>query len=203
MVATKSGTGPLPFLNEDHPRVDQGEDMALLFAAAQDAARQRGKLDDGIMASLEHSRISPTSFTLATSTGKTIDRVSLAKVREMMGLRQEVVRQLMRGTKLEFTPYANDLANRRNFRSLPEGTRALAWAISHDECIPSKGYTRRDIWIGIALLLVGIVPGVLVLASISRLRHRYKEDLLVLVRRWRTAGRQDPAAHLFAHFHMD
>ena len=45
------------------------EGLNLLFAAAQDVAREEGKLADGIYGSLEQSHISATSFTLKSASG--------------------------------------------------------------------------------------------------------------------------------------
>jgi hypothetical protein len=188
---------------EERRLVNRDEGLILLFAAAQDVAREEGKLADGIYASLEHSRISPTSFTLMSAEGQTIARVSLAKAREVIGVRRQIAREITRKANLEITPFANDFSNKRNYRNLPEQTRALAWAISNGRRFPAKGYSRRDIWIGIALLLPGMVPGLLYLGWIAKKRKLYEADLNDLVRRWRVNGRQDPAPNLFAHFHLD
>jgi hypothetical protein len=190
-------------VEDDRRRVGREEGLILLFAAAQDVAREEGKLADGIYASPEQSRISPTSFTLITAEGQTIARVSLAKARDVIGLRREIAREVTRKAKLEITPYANDLSNKRNYRSLPEETRALAWAISTGRRFPAKGYSRRDIWIGVLLLFPLILPGVLLLGRVAQKRQRYEKNLQDLVLRWRTNGRQDPAPNLFAHFHLD
>ena len=187
----------------DRRRVDREEGLSLLFAAAQDVAREEGKLGDGVFATLQDSHISPTSFTLKTPEGRTIARVSLAKAREVIRLRREVARQITLDARVEITPYINDLTNRRKYRNLPEETRALAWAISYGKRFPMKGYERRDIWIGIGLLFLGIIPGVLYLGWIARKRQRYQENLKGLIQRWRATGRQDPAPNLFAHFHLD
>lgn len=188
---------------DDRRLVNREEGINLLFAAAQDVAREEGKLADGIFASLEKSRISPTSFSLMSSEGQMIARVSLAKARNVIGLRRQITREITRKGKLEITPYANDLSNKRNFRTLPDETRALAWAISNGRRFPVKGYARRDLWIGLGLLLLGIIPGVLYLAWIGKKRVRYEKELKSLVTRWHTNGRQDPAPNMFAHFHLD
>jgi hypothetical protein len=192
-----------PGTDDDRRRVAREEGLTLLFAASQDVAREEGKLADGIYASLEQSRISPTSFTLISAAGHTIARVSLAKAREVIALRREIAREITREAKLEITPYANDQANKRNFRNLPEETRALAWAISTGRRFPTKGYCRRDIWIGLLLLIPGILPGLWMLGRIVQKRQRYEKTLKKLVLRWRSNGRQDPAPNLFAHFHLD
>jgi hypothetical protein len=192
-----------PGSDDDRRRVGRDEGLNLLFAAAQDVAREEGKLADGTYASLEQSRISPTSFTLISATGHTIARVSLIKAREVIAVRREIAREITRQAKLEITPYANDQGNKKNFRNLPEETRALCWAISTGRRFPTKGYTRRDVWIGLLLLIPGILPGVLVLGRIAQKRKRYETSLKELVRRWRSNGRQDPAPNLFAHFHLD
>jgi len=194
---------PNPLGRDDSRLVDREEDLNLLFAAAQDVAREEGKLADGMYGSLEHSRISSTSFTLMSASGQLIARVSLAKAREVIGMRRQIARDMTRKAKLEITPYANDQSNKRNFRNLPEEIRALAWAISSGRRFPAKGYHRRDIWIGLLLLIPGIIPGVLYLGWIARKRRRYEKSLKELVTRWRTNGRKDPAANLFAHFHLD
>ena len=189
--------------DNDRRRVGRDEGLMLLFAAAQDVAREEGKLAEGIYAQLEKSRISPTSFTLISAEGQTIARVSLAKARDVIALRRNITREVTREAKLEITPYANDYSNKRNYRNLPEETRALAWAISTGRRFPTKGYSRRDIQIGVLLLIPLILPGAWILLRIAQKRKRYDNDLRNLVLRWRSNGRQDPAPNLFAHFHLD
>lgn len=187
---------------DDRRLVNRDEGLYLLFAAAQDVAREEGKLADGMYGSLEQSRISSTSFALMSSSGQMIARVSLAKAREVIGLRRQIARDMTRKAKLEITPYANDVANKRNYRNLPDEIRALAWAISSGRRFPAKGYHRRDIWIGLLLLIPGIIPGVLYLGWVAQKRRLYEKSLKELITRWRTNGRQDPAENLFAHFHL-
>ena len=188
---------------EDRRLVNREEGLNLLFAAAQDVAREEGKLADGVYGSLEQSRISSTSFTLKSACGQLIARVSLAKAREVIGIRRQIARDMTRKAGLEITPYVNDLSNKRNFRNLSEEIRALGWAISNGRRFPVKGYHRRDIWIGLLLLIPGIIPGVLYLGWIALKRWQYKKSLKELVIRWQTNGRKEPAANLFAHFHLD
>jgi len=194
---------PNPQAREDRRLVNREEGLNLLFAAAQDVAREEGKLADGVYGSLEQSRISSTSFTLKSASGQLIARVSLAKAREVIGIRRQIARDMTRKAGLEITPYVNDLSNKRNFRNLSEEIRALGWAISNGRRFPVKGYHRRDIWIGLLLLIPGIIPGVLYLGWIALKRWRYKKSLKELVIRWETNGRKEPAANLFAHFHLD
>jgi hypothetical protein len=194
---------PNPQGRDERRRVNREEGLILLFAAAQDVARADGKLAEGMYGSLEQSRISATSFTLVSASGQIIARVSLAKAREVIGMRRQIARDMTRKAGLEITPYANDLANKSNFRNLPEEIRALAWAISTGRRFPAKGYQRRDIWIGLLLLIPGVIPGVLYLGWIAQKRRRYEKRLKELVTRWRTYGRQNPAPNLFAHFHLD
>jgi hypothetical protein len=194
---------PKPQAREDRRLVNRDEALNLLFAAAQDVAREEGKLADGMHGSLEQSHISSTSFTLKSASGQMIARVSLAKAREVIGIRRQIARDMTRKAGLEITPYANDQSNKRNLRNLPEEIRALAWSISSGRRFPAKGYQRRDIWIGLLLLIPGIVPGVLYLGWIAQKRRRYEKSLKELVTRWHTNGRQEPAANLIAHFHLD
>ena len=194
---------PNPQAREDRRLVNRDEGLNLLFAAAQDVAREEGKLADGIYGSLEQSRISSTSFTLRSASGQLIARVSLAKAREVIGIRRQIARDMTREAGLEITPYVNDQSNKRNFRNLSEEIRALGWAISNGRRFPAKGYHRRDIWIGLLLLIPGIIPGVLYLGWIAQKQRRYKKRLKELVARWQTNGRPNPAANLFAHFHLD
>jgi len=194
---------PNPQAREDRRLVNREEGLNLLFAAAQDVAREEGKLADGIYGSLEQSRISSTSFTLRSASGQLIARVSLAKAREVIGIRRQIARDMTRKAGLEITPYVNDQSNKRNFRNLSEEIRALGWAISNGRRFPTKGYHRRDIWIGLLLLIPGIIPGVLYLGWIAQKQRRYKKRLKELVTRWQTNGRQEPATNLFAHFHLD
>ena len=194
---------PNPQGRDERRRVNREEGLILLFAAAQDVAREEGKLADGVYGSLEQSRISATSFTLVSASGQLIARVSLAKTREVMGMRRQIARDMTRKAGLEITPYANDQSNKRNFFTLPDEVRALAWAISNGRRFPVKGYQRRDIWIGLLLLIPGIIPGVLYLGWIALKRWRYEKNLKELVARWVTKGRPNPAQNLFAHFHLD
>ena len=194
---------PNPQGRDKRRRVNREEGLNLLFAAAQDVARADGKLADGMHGSLEQSRISATSYTLMSASGQLIARVSLAKARKVIGMRRQIARHMTRKAKLEITPFANDQSNKRNYRNLPEEIRALAWAISSGRRFPAKGYHRRDIWIGLLLLIPGIIPGVLYLGWIAKKRRRYEKSLKELVARWRTYGRQNPAPNLFAHFHLD
>jgi hypothetical protein len=194
---------PKPQGRDERRRVKREEGLNLLFAAAQDVAREEGKLADGVYGSLEQSRISATSFTLVSASGQLIARVSLAKTREVMGMRRQIARDMTRKAGLEITPYANDQSNKRNFFTLPDKVRALAWAISNGRRFPVKGYQRRDIWIGLLLLIPGIIPGVLYLGWIALKRWRYEKNLKELVARWVTKGRPNPAQNLFAHFHLD
>jgi hypothetical protein len=55
---------PKPQGRDERRRVKREEGLNLLFAAAQDVAREEGKLADGVYCSLEQSHISSTSFTL-------------------------------------------------------------------------------------------------------------------------------------------
>lgn len=194
---------PNPQGQEERRRVNRKEGLNLLFAAAQDVARADGKLAEGIYGSLEKSHISSTSFTLKSSTGQMIARVSLAKAREVIRMRRHIARDMTRKAGLEITPYANDQSNKRHFRNLPEEIRALGWAISNGRRFPVKGYQKRDVWIGLLLLIPGIIPGVLYLGWIARKRRRYEKSLKELVTRWHTYGRQEPAENLFAHFNLD
>jgi uncharacterized membrane protein YqaE (UPF0057 family) len=41
------------------------------------------------------------------------------------------------------------------------------WAISNGRRFPVKGYQKRDTWIGLLLLIPGIIPGVLYLGWIA------------------------------------
>ena len=181
---------PKPQARDERRRVKREEGLNLLFAAAQDVAREEGKLADGVYGSLEQSHISSTSFTLKSASGQMITRMSLAKARKVIGIRRQIARDMTRKAWLEITPYANDQSNKRNLRNLPEEIRAITWAISSGRRFPAKGYHRRDIWIGLLLLIPGIIPGVLYLGWIAQKRRRYEKSLKELVTRWRpTVGR--------------
>ena len=194
---------PKPQARDERRRVKREEGLNLLFAAAQDVAREEGKLADGMYGSLEQSRISSSSFTLMSSSGQMITRMSLAKAKKVIGIRRQIARDMTRKAWLEITPYANDQSNKRNLRNLPEEIRALGWAISNGRRVPTKGYHRHDIWIGLLPLIPGIIPGVLYLGWIAQQHRRYEKSLKELVTRWRTNGLQNPAPNLFAHFHLD
>ena len=88
---------PKPQAREDRRLVNRDEALNLLFAAAQDVAREEGKLADGVYGSLEQSHISSTSFTLKSASGQMIARVSLAKAREVIGIRRQIARDYPQG----------------------------------------------------------------------------------------------------------
>jgi hypothetical protein len=92
---------PKPQARDERRRVKREEGLNLLFAAAQDVAREEGKLADGVYGSLEQSHISSTSFTLNSASGQMITRMSLAKARKVIGIRRQIARDMTRKAGLD------------------------------------------------------------------------------------------------------
>lgn len=163
-----------------------------LFAAAQDVARQLGQLNDHL-ASQEHCRITSQSFVLNDSQGTFITRVPMAKVRQMAQSRHKLLMRIQGSREVAQISRVRQIDRRTTFRKQPDHIRALAWALSDGRRIPQGAFRPRDWWIGVGLLLVGVIPGVIYLMW-ARLRHRqYLADVQALVVRWHGQHRPDPS----------
>jgi hypothetical protein len=184
-------------------RVDREAGLKLLFAGAQDVARQQGKLSEGLFASFDTSVIGKSSYALKTPDGLLIARVPLAEARQMLGYRRELTRRLMKKVKVEVRKGSTATVERRQIRLQDEEVRALAWAISEGKRFPYEGSETTRGLITLALLLCCLVPGLVYYwYGVLRPRAQYKKDLDQLVMRWRTRGKPDPPESFFALYDL-
>ncbi|MFQ6537793.1 MULTISPECIES: hypothetical protein [Aphanothece] len=184
-------------------RTSRQDGQVLLFAAAQDIARQQGKLSDGLRASLEQSVLSRTSLALKTSEGKLIARVALPEARRMLAYRRQVARELLQLSKAEVTrPGRPPEVDKQTLRMQEEKVRALAWAIGSGRRFPYMGSRRRHTLITVLLLLCGVLPGIVYLIWLWRRSEEYGKLLDQLLSRWRALGRPDPALNFFTLYNL-
>lgn len=188
---------------QERRRVDRSEGERLLFAAAQDIARQQGKLGEGVNASFDASPIGRSSYALKTAAGQLITRVPLVEAREMLAYRRKVARQLFANMKVEVMKESTAAVEKRQVRLQKEEVRALAWAIGEGRRFPYQGSETKRGLIMLALLLCCLVPGfVYYWFGVLKPRRQYQEDLDNLVLRWRTLGKPDPPQSFFALYDL-
>ena len=197
-------------------RVSRDYGQSMLFAAAQDVARQQGRLDDGRLASFETSAMTISSYALKTKDGELIARIPLIEARQMLSFRRKIASQLVRRVDAVTTPKGRSAQlNLQQIRLQDEKVRAMAWALSHGRRFPYMGSQQEHALIALVLLFFGILPGLLaetleiaLLGTIpciayliwlygrTRAHRKIRAELLS---RWRGLGRPDPAESFF-HF---
>jgi hypothetical protein len=183
--------------------VSREKGQELLFAAAQDLARQRGQLEEGMTASYARSVLSRTSYAIKTANGALVARLPLPDVREMLRFRQRVARRVLDFSFQRDGVLPNAIDLRRQVRLSSEEDRALVWAISQGRRYPYLGSWKRHALLSTVLLLLGVVPGVLYLLRLRRQYSTYRSNLLNLVARWRSHGKQDPDPSFFSLYDLD
>lgn len=184
-------------------RVDREEGQRLLFAGAQDLARQQGKMEEGRFASFDNAVLGRSSYALKTSEGLLIARVPLTEVREMLAFRRQLARRLMKKAKVEVRKGSSASVERQKIRLQDEEVRALAWAIGEGKRFPYEGSETKRGLITLALLLCCLLPGFIYYwYGVLKPRSQYKKDLDQLVLRWRTRGKPDPPASFFALYDL-
>lgn len=184
-------------------RVDRDEGQRLLFAGAQDVARQQGKMAEGLFASYDNSALGRSSYALKTNDGLLIARVALNEARDMLAYRRSLARRLMKKAKVEVKKGSTPSVERQQIRLQDEEVRALAWAISEGKRFPYEGSETKRGLIMLALLLCCLLPGFIYYwYGVLKPRAQYKKDLDQLVMRWRTRGKPDPPASFFALYDL-
>lgn len=167
-----------------------------LFAAAQDEARQQGLLK-GRLASLDHCRISKTSYVLNDHQGKFIARLPTARVQHVAKLRHHLLMNIAGLQEVASIHPVRQVDRRIAFSKQPDKMRALAWAISEGRRVPQGSFSRQDWIIGLLLLVLGVIPGVIYLLWAWQRHCQYQADLKALVLRWRGLHRPEPNAEWF------
>jgi hypothetical protein len=183
--------------------VDRAEGLKLVFAGAQDFARQQGTLAEGQVASFEHSVLGRSSYALRDAREKLIARVALNDARAMLSFRRQLARQLLSSVKVEILKESTVVVERRQIRLQKEQVRALAWAIGAGRRFPYPPSENRQGLITLGLLLCGLIPGLVYYFKVVRgNRERYQHNLTELVKRWRLLARPDPPASFFALYDL-
>ncbi|MFM7674259.1 MAG: hypothetical protein ACKO5F_01445 [Synechococcus sp.] len=184
----------------------------VLFAAAQDVARRRGKMDSRRPASVKKSRHSGVSYTLADSDGDVIARLPMWSVQLAARQRALLLSRLSKGRKVWSTLSLGE--QRVEFRTRPFEIRALAWALSSGRRVP-QGRLDRDklltsllllllavgAWLmfqDLAVFLVLLLPSLAFVALTVNQQRSYLHNLKGLMARWKAAGKPDPGDSLFA-----
>ena len=176
---------------------ERDEGVELLFGAAQDVARRERKLADGTQASLPHSGLERGVFKLRSQNDTLIAAIPVRQAREMLAYRRQLAREMLDSAGVRLNASNPPMVERPKLRIQPPEVRALAWAISTGKRVP---YRRRWRWtpaLAGALLLCGLLPGLLYLLWLSQRRQLYTRELAELVRRWRRAGQPEPKASFF------
>lgn len=182
----------------DKRRVHRDEGQKLVFAGAQDYARGQGKIGEGRNACYEKSTIGRGGYVLRTADGSLIMRVPLEHAREMLRFRRALARELLKDLKQEILKESPLAVENRQIRIQPEHLRALSWAIGTGKRFPYEEGTKRRWWILRALLLCGVIPGIIYYYKwVLPLRRQYQYELKQLVDRWRVQGKPDPPQSFF------
>lgn len=187
---------------QERRRVDRDEGLKLLFAGAQDFARKEGSLAEGQRASFERSVAGRNSYTLRDEAETLISRVSFMNARAMLSFRRQLARQLL-STKAEVTKESSVQVEWRTVRLQKDEIRALSWAIGSGRRFPYPPSENRAGLITLALLLCGLVPGlVYYVRVVLPNRTTYKANLNELMHRWRMVGQPDPPGSFFALYDL-
>jgi hypothetical protein len=189
---------------QERRRVDRSDGLQLLFAGAQDFARQEGSLAEGQRASFERSVVGRNSYTLRDEADTLITRVALKDARAMLSFRRQLARQVLGDAKAEVTKGSSVQVERRLVRLQKGEIRALSWAIGSGRRFPYPPSENREGLITLALLLCCVVPGlVYYVRVVLRNRSTYQTNLNELVSRWRMAGQPDPPPSFFALYDLN
>jgi hypothetical protein len=189
--------------SEERRRVNRDEGLKLLFAGAQDFARQEGSLAEGDRASFERSVLGRNSYTLRDDNDDLITRVPLRDARDMLRFRRQLARQLMVDAKVQPKGEKGQPLERRKVRLQKAEVRALSWAIGSGRRFPYPPRENREGLITLALLLCCVLPGlVYYVRVVLRNRSDYQTKLNELVNRWRLVGQPDPPPTFFAHYDL-
>ncbi len=167
---------------------------SVLFPAAVDLALRSGSLSKIADAKAERSHHSSSSYALIAADGRLIERIPLRQVQHWARHRERVLARLEGRRTLARLPLEQ---RRRRFRARTDPQRALAWAISNGQPIPSGSFGGRELLAAGALLLLGLLPGIVFLIWAVPRGRRYHQAMVKLVRQWRAVGMPDPVDAAF------
>ena len=180
----------VPHAPDNRRRTDREDGERLLFGAAQDVARRRGILADGIQAVFENSALERGRVKLRDSKDNLIAAIPVQEARDMLAYRRELAREVMQNAGAPVNPRNPVMQERQKLRLQPAEIRALAWAISSGRRIPYRKKNPR------AMLYALLTLGLYLLWLLWK-RQEYQRQLADLVKRWQKAGKPEPDKSFF------
>ena len=186
----------------DLRRTDRHEGLHLLFGAALDVARQQGQLEAGIQPSFDHSGLERGRYKLCSIDERLLCTVTLHEARSMLAHRRHVIRDVLDRLKVNVNSSNPVRQERQRLRLLRPEIRALAWATGTGRRIPQPPQRPWEPLLTAALLLCGVVPGLVYLFRGQTKKRRYQRDLEALAQRWRQAGKPEPPDSFFSLYHL-
>ena len=183
-------------------RTSRDEGLRLLYGAALDVARQQGKIPEGVSPSFEHSALERGRYKLRSTDDRLLAAVTLHDAREMLSYRRELARQVLEKVQVSVNSDNPGAIEKRQIRIQKPEVRAIAWAISTGRRVPMPPKRRLESLKTLALLICGIVPGLVYISKGLKRRAAYRDDLEELVERWRMASKPDPADSFFSLYHL-
>ena len=137
-------------------RVTERDDgIELLFGAAQDLARQQGKLSKRIQACPLHSGLERGLFKLRSTRNTLIVALPIQQVRDMLYERRKLASQVIESAGIEINAANPPNLERRKVRVQTQDVRALAWAIGRGKRVPYCPKRRWTDLEAVVLLLGG------------------------------------------------
>lgn len=164
-----------------------GEDE--LRAAAIDLALRRGSLRTPDAVAGFRASGGGVSCVLMDGLGKPLARLPRSAVARQVERRRQRLDQLLRRSRRQRFP---DTHWRTALRLRSWEVRAQAWGLSTHRPVPEPVFSGRQLAITALLLLLGILPGLLYLASLLLQRFRRQRAMDDLLRTWTSRGRPDP-----------
>jgi hypothetical protein len=162
---------------------------AELQAAALDLALHQGSLRSPEAVAGFRASSGGLSWVLLDGQGNPLARLPRSAVVRQAERRRQRLDQLLSNARRRGVS-ATHWRTALRLRSWEE--RAQAWGLSAHQPVPEPVFTGRRLAIAGALLLLGLVPGLLYLGSLLLQRFRRQRALRDLVRAWTFRGRPDP-----------
>jgi hypothetical protein len=171
-------------------------DPQLLFGVAQELAWKLHNLPLSEHASPEQSHPCRLSYSLVNSAGEPIARIPLDQLQEGLADRRRTLQRLLRQARIEWKPSRSAWYDAqqviKEIKKKPHGFIALTWAVSTGLPYPRAPRYARQLPLVLLLLLLGVIPGLVLITTLVKRRNRYRQELEQLVKRWRVAGIPDP-----------
>lgn len=186
-----------PLEHEEWRRIDRCEGEHLLFGAAQDVARRRHLLEDGVHACEANSGLERGRFKLRDANDHLITAIPVQEARDMLAYRRQLARDLLQHAHVDLKATNPAALERGKLRIQTREVRALAWAISTGRRVPYHRKPRWVPWAAFGLLICGVIPGLVFIAWRQKQAAAYQHQLNALVARWKAAGHPEPQESFF------